>query len=268
MNSFYEKILKLNKENKAFAICTIVSTSGSAPRKEGAKMLVLENGNIYGSIGGGALEKKVIEDAVFSIETNKPQLKEHALVYDHGMCCGGKVTIFIESVMPQKKLYIFGAGHIGSALARYAKETGFNVSIIDERPSIINDLADDQLNKVCKPHYTIFNELKYDENTYVAVITHDHAYDREIVAYWGKKEIAYLGMIGSARKIEIAKKTFRKGNVLSEEEMDFIDWPMGLDIGANTPEEIAISILAKMIKVRAYNEQKLSPKIPNVLEKK
>ena len=227
MISIYEKIGELNKQHKACALCTIVSTSGSAPRKQGAKMLVLENGRIFGSIGGGALEKKVIEDALLSIRTNNAQLKEHALVYDHGMCCGGKVTIFIEPIMPQKKLYIFGAGHIGRALAKYAKETGFNVSLIDERPSVIGDITENHMEKLCKPHTKAFQELEYDENTYVAVITHDHAYDREIVAYWGNKDIAYLGMIGSARKIEIAKKTFRKGGLLSEEQMECIDWPNG-----------------------------------------
>ena len=267
MKSIYEKIGELNKQNKTCALCTIVSTSGSVPRKHGAKMLVLENGKIFGSVGGGALEKKVIEDALFSIETNTPQLKEHALVYDHGMCCGGKVTIFIEPIMSQKKLYIFGAGHIGRALAKYSKETGFNVSLIDERPSIINSITENHMEKLCKPHYKAFQELKYDKNTYVAVITHDHAYDREIVAFWGNKDIAYLGMIGSARKIEIAKKVFIKGEMLSEEQMEFIDWPMGLDIGAKTPEEIAISILSKMIQVRALNNKKLITPSLNAIEK-
>ncbi|MBN4051524.1 XdhC family protein, partial [bacterium AH-315-M05] len=215
------------------------------------KMLVLEDGKISGTIGGGTLEMKVIEDALKVIKTNKPSTFSHALVHDHGMCCGGTVEIFIEPIMNRKKLYIFGAGHIGNALTKFAKELDFNVSVIDEREDAFYDWNPNGANLINKKHKTAFKKLTFDEHTFITVITHSHAYDREIVTHCARQPHAYLGMIGSQRKVEVAKKTFRAGKILTEKEMKNIDWPMGIAIEAQTPEEIAISILAKLIDVRS-----------------
>lgn len=214
-------------------------------------MLVLENGKILGTIGGGTLEMKVIKDALSVIEKKKPATFSHALVHDHGMCCGGTVEIFIEPIMNKKKLHIFGAGHIGKALAMFAKELDFNVTLIDERDEAVDELQADDYTIITKKHKRAFKDLTFDENTFACVITHNHAYDREIVAHCAKQPHAYLGMIGSQRKIEVAKKTFLAGKTLTEKEMKNIDWPMGVAIDVQTPEEIAISILAKLIDVRS-----------------
>ena len=251
MGSIYTKIAEVENSNQKSALCIIINTKGSTPRKKGAKMLVLEDGKISGTIGGGTLEMKVIEDALKVIENKKPATFSHALVHDHGMCCGGTVEIFIEPIVNRKKLYIFGAGHIGNALTKFAKELDFNVSVIDEREDAFHDWNPNGATLINKKHKTVFKKLAFDENTFITVITHNHAYDREIVTHCAKQPHAYLGMIGSLRKVEVAKKTFRAGKTLTEKQMKNIDWPMGIAIEAQTPEEIAISILAKLIDVRS-----------------
>jgi len=255
MEGIYSIIAEIENSTQKAALCLIVNTKGSTPRKMGAKMVVLENGKIFGTIGGGTLEMKVIEDALTVIENKKAVTFSHALVHDHGMCCGGTVEIFIEPIMNRKKLYIFGAGHIGKSLSKFAKELDFNVSLIDERDDAFNGWDAKGYNIIHKKHKRAFKELTFDENTFTTVITHSHAYDREIIAHCAKQPHAYLGMIGSLRKVEIAKKTFRAGKILTEIEMKDIDWPMGVAINVQTPEEIAISILAKLIDVRSklYN---------------
>lgn len=222
-------------------------------------MIVTLEGKTIGTIGGGTLEKKVIEDAIGVIEKREASTFSHALVHDHGMCCGGTVDIYIEPVVKKKKLFIFGAGHIGKAVADFATTLNFVVTVIDERPEMIAEIERDEIHRIPKNHERAFAELEFDEDTFVCVITHDHAYDREIVAFCAKQPHAYLGMIGSRRKVEIARKTFLAGEILTEAEMEPIDWPMGVPIHTNTPAEIAISILARLIDVRTRHAESKDP---------
>ncbi|HIA36705.1 MAG TPA: hypothetical protein EYM84_10080 [Flavobacteriales bacterium] len=164
---------------------------------------------------------------------------------------GGSLEIFIEPIVKRKKLYIFGAGHIGAALAKYASELNFKTTIIDERHEIVSKLDLEDVSIIEKKHKRSYKDLHFDSNTFIAVVTHNHRYDREIVAFCSEKPNAYLGMIGSKRKIEVAKKTFLTGNIMTKKQMKAIDWPMGIKITVKTPEEIAIAILAKMIDVRS-----------------
>jgi len=247
--SIFSKISEIESSSRKAVLCTVVKTKGSTPRKEGAKMLVMENGSIHGSIGGGSLEMEVIKNAQKIIKERQAKSFEHALVHDHGMCCGGSVTIFIEPIINNMNLYIFGAGHIGEALARFASQLDFSVTVIDERLEYIKNIPK-AIKTSNTSHLVALEELEFNENTMIAVITHDHAWDREIVAYCAKKQHVYLGMIGSQRKVEMARKLFQEGNILNEEEMAKIDWPMGIDIRCETPEEIAISILARLIDLR------------------
>jgi xanthine dehydrogenase accessory factor len=249
--SITQKIAELETSKQKAAVVTVVQTKGSTPRKIGAKMVVLADASIYGTIGGGALEKAIIQDAVAIINGNKKEgISHHALVNDHGMCCGGQVDVFIERIVNQKKLYIFGAGHIGKYLAKIATELHFAVTVIDERTDLANEI-DNNITVINKNHNRAFKDLIFDNETFICVTTHDHAYDREIIAHCANQPNAYLGMIGSQRKIEIAKKIFRAGNIVSDKAMEHINWPMGINIKSNTPEEIVISILAKLIDVRA-----------------
>lgn len=220
-------------------------------------MLVYQNGNIEGTIGGGALEKKVIEQAMESIKNNERKIVTHNLVSELAMCCGGTVEVFIEPIMNRKKLYIFGAGHIGKALARFATELDFDVTLIDERDEAFesNDFTSCEILNM--HHATALEQLIFTENTFVVILTHNHAYDREILALSSKKPHQYIGMIGSERKVTIAKKNIVASGILNEEQVDKIDMPIGIDIEAITPQEIAVSILAKLIDVRNKANKKV-----------
>lgn len=250
MSSLYQKIIDIENGSDIAALCTIIATKGSAPRKTGAKMLVYKNGSIDGSIGGGALEKKVIEQALEVLKNNSAKIVIHNLVTELAMCCGGIVELFIEPIMSKKKLYIFGAGHCGKALARFAVDLDFNVTLIDDRYDAFEGTDISECTLVKEHHATAIEELSFDENTFVVILTYNHAYDREILALTSKKTHGYIGMIGSLRKVEIAKKNIVASNILDEQELNKIDMPIGLDIKAITPQEIAISILAKLIEVR------------------
>ena len=250
MSSIYNKILEIENGNTKAALCTIVSTKGSAPRKTGSKMIVYENGKIIGTIGGGALEKSVIEQALDVLKNNTSKIVVHNLVKDLAMCCGGTVELFIEPIMNKKKLYIFGLGHIGKALSKFAVELDFNVTVVDDRYDAFDDFDVPDCNIIKEHHAIAIEKLVFDEHTFVVILTHDHQYDREILALTSKKQHQYIGMIGSERKVEIAKKNMVAFNIMNETEIAEIDMPIGLDIEAITPQEIAISILAKLIDVR------------------
>jgi len=251
VNSFFFKLAKCVESGDEAAICTIVKTTGSTPRKVGAKMLVYGDGSIYNTIGGGTLEMKVIKDALNIITKGRPQSFTHALVQDHGMCCGGTVEVFIEPLVKTKKLYIFGAGHIGKALANFAQELSFEVTVFDERREAFRSWKPNNVSIILGKHRSSISKVNFDGDTFIAVVTHKHSYDREIVALCADKPHAYLGMIGSDRKVAMAKKVFKNTGSPTKKQMDQIDWPMGLDIKVETPEEIAISILGKIIDVRS-----------------
>ncbi len=213
-------------------------------------MLVFENGKSKGSIGGGALEQLVTEQALHVLSHNEPRLVKHNLVADLAMCCGGTVELFLEPIMNRKKLYIFGAGHTGKALAGFASALDFNVTLIDERYDAFENLGDPDFTLLQSQHTTAIEQLAFDEHTFVVILTHNHAYDREILALCAPRKHGYIGMIGSERKVLVARKNMLSSNILSEDELEKIDMPIGIDIAAITPQEIAISILAKLIDVR------------------
>ena len=185
-----------------------------------------------------------------------PKLFRHDLLHQHNMCCGGTVEIYIEPVMKKNKLYIFGAGHTGAALAKYALDFDFEVVVIDDRKEYVDEIKLDGINKLNNDYRQVLPVLPFDENTFIAIMTYSHPFDRDILAYCLKKPHAYLGMIGSQRKVEMTKKMFSEGMIASEKELDDVDMPMGINIGAESPEEIAVSILAKLIAVKNKIEKK------------
>ena len=236
-------------ETKA-VLCIIVQTKGSTPRKVGAKMIVKEDGSILGTIGGGNLEKKVIENALVQIEKNEPKLYKHDLLHQHNMCCGGSVEIYIEPIQKMNKLYIFGAGHTGKALAKMANSMNFDIYVIDDRAAYINAINIEGINKMNLDYKKVLPTLPFDATTYIVIMTYEHSYDRDILAYCIKQPHAYMGMIGSLRKVELTKKMFEEGKLATKKELETVDMPMGISINAEEPDEIAISILAKLIAIK------------------
>ncbi|GMV53371.1 MAG: xanthine dehydrogenase accessory protein XdhC [Chlorobi bacterium] len=250
MDSIYKYVHDAQTGQRKAALCTVVKTSGSTPRKVGAKMIVYADGRIRGTIGGGELEKAVIQNALRQIEVRVPKLFRHDLVHQHNMCCGGSVDIFIEPIMNPIKLYIFGAGHTGLALAALAQQFPFSTVLIDERKQYLEQCTTDGVSKMCLPYAQAVQLLPFDADTYVCIMTHSHEYDRDILAACISKPHGYLGMIGSQRKVELTKKMFADAGIASETLANAIDMPMGLYIGAEGPEEIALSIIAKLIAVK------------------
>lgn len=269
MENIYEKILQIINSSDKVALCTITATKGSTPLKAGAKMLVWKDGKIFGTIGGGSLEKKVIENAIELISVLQPQIYTHELLHQHGMCCGGTVEIFIEPIMNKKKLLIFGAGHIGKSLAKYASDFDFKTTMIDERDEIFDGFHSEEITIANTSHRNFFKSAKFDDNSFVVICTHNHSYDREILAHCLKQPTAYVGMIGSIRKVKVTRKMFLANSVAVEEELDKVDMPIGFDIGGKTPNEIAISILAKLISVKnnCSAEKQIETELENLLEK-
>ena len=245
-----KEIEKLKRGSTKAALCLIVKTKGSTPRKVGSKMIVLEDGKIFGSIGGGNLEKKVIANALTQINKNEPKLFQHDLLHQHNMCCGGTVEIYIEPIEKMNKLYIFGAGHTGEALAKLACNLDFDVYLIDNREDYLNQINISNINKLFVDFNQILPSLPFSNSTYIAILTYEHEIDREILSHCIKQPHAYLGMIGSKRKIELTKKMFVEGKIATKKELEGVDMPIGIDISSQTPEEIAISIIAKIIKFK------------------
>lgn len=250
MSDIYDKIVEARKKNTNIALCTIVNTKGSTPRKIGAKMLVYENGTIFGTIGGGELEKCVIRDAVEQIQTRKSKIFRHDLLHHHGMCCGGTVDIYIEPIMVKNKLYIFGAGHTGQSLVKLASGFDFEIVLIDDRKEFISECKLPHVNKMNLDFEKVLKLLPFDSHTYICIMTYSHPTDREILSFCIQKPFAYLGMIGSTRKVEMTKKLFTEGLNITPDQLEKVDMPMGIDIGAEGPNEIALSILTKLIAVK------------------
>ena len=246
----FNEIANARKQKEKSALCLIVQSKGSTPGKTGAKMIVYDSGRISGTIGGGNLEKKVIENALKQIEKNEAALYKHDLLHQHNMCCGGNVEIYIEPLEKMKRLYVFGAGHVGNALARLASPLDFDIYVIDDRKEYIDQLDVPGINKMNIEYQKVLHSLPFDENTYIVILTYEHAHDREILAYCVKQPHAYLGMIGSKRKVALTKKMFTEGGIAESEALEQVDMPVGIDIHAEGPDEIAISILAKLIEVK------------------
>lgn len=250
MIDIYDKIAALQKQRIRIALCTIVKASGSTPQKEGHKLIVDENGMIYGTVGGGELEKAIISDALKQLETGEPLLKKHDLLHQHNMCCGGQVEVFIEPIKMKKRLYIFGAGHVGKALAKYTRDFDFETFIIDDRKEYVDAINFEGVNKMNVDFNQVLKSLPFDDETYIVILTYSHPKDRDILSWCLKQPFEYCGMIGSLRKVEMTKKNFIEAQIATSVELEKIDMPIGESINAIQPEEIAISILSKLIKVK------------------
>ena len=248
--SFYHQIEEFLSKHKAAALCIVTDTKGSTPRKIGSKMLVAPDGSIKGTIGGGAIEQEVVEEAIRVIGSNKPQKKQYQLEVDLSMQCGGSVEVYIEPLGNRSKLYIFGAGHVGKALADLAYKLDFDITLLDVRPISFTDEEKSKFKFVHGDYFEMLQALDYDENTYITIMTPSHEFDFELLKQLGKKPFGYLGMMGSKRKVAKVRELLVGSKHFTEEEFNAFDTPIGLEMAAETPEEIGISILAKLIDVR------------------
>ena len=250
MEDLFETIVNLKKTGDFAALAIIVRTEGSTPRRVGTKMLVLKDGKTIGTMGGGDLEKRVMEEALEAIRQGEPRITSFTLDIERGkldMMCGGKLDVYIEPILPKGKLIIFGAGHITRSLAPLMKEAGFKVSVVEDSPDLLQkDKFPETEDLVLTDMEQFARDLSSDPRTYIVVLSRGFSKDKAILTQLIQKDFKYIGMIGSARKIVTMKEDLKKQGA-PEEAFLKLQAPIGLDIGAETPEEIAISIAAEII---------------------
>ena len=250
----FEEIVRLRREGRRGALATIINVRGSIPSFQSAKMLVRDDGSILGTIGGGCVEAEVWQAAQEVMETERPRTLTFNLnqdpKLDTGLVCGGTLEIYVEPVLPVAHLYLFGAGHVSAAIYKIARTAGFDVTVIDDRESFANrqrfpearDIYAEDYEKAC-------TQLAPGESDFMVIATRGHKDDMRLLRWAAETTVRYLGMIGSERKwLKIADALAQEG--IAREKLDRVRSPMGLDIGALTPEEIAVAVVAEMIAVR------------------
>ena len=254
MKDVLEAALRAELNGDPAALVTVVATEGSTPQKAGAKMLVYPDGRIVGTIGGGCVEAEMTWRARQSIESRKPQMASYDLTADQagedGLVCGGRMQVFIEPIESTPTLCLFGAGHVAQPLARMAKAAGFRVEVVDDRVKFANPERFPDADLVLVEDFAqAAAHLTLGRNTFAVVVTRGHKGDSEALASLVGRGLRYVGLLGSRPKlVHLVSGLEEKG--IAREALGEIRCPLGLDIGAISPDEIAVSILAEMIAVR------------------
>ena len=250
----YEELVRLRNLGQKCALATIVDVRGSIPSYESAKLLVREDGSLLGTIGGGCVEAEVWTAARDVLDTEKPRRLTFNLgqdaAYDNGLICGGQLEVFVEPIMPVPHAFIFGAGHISKSLSKVATLAGFVTVVIDNRESFANRDRFPEAQEVHAEEYEeLFPKLAINETSYLIIVTRGHRDDMRILKLAIATPARYIAMIGSKRKVlNVIRELEKEGTPRAAFER--IHAPMGLDIGAISPEEIAVSVTAEMIAVR------------------
>lgn len=250
----FEEIVKIRKQGQRAALATIIRQRGSTPRKDQAKMLVRQDGSVLGTIGGGCTEAEVWQAAQQVMTEEKPRVLQFDLTQEDaaedGLVCGGTLEVFIEPILPDPHLYIFGAGHIGYWVSRLAKDCGFKVTVVDDRGRFCNSERYPHVDRALVAEFAgCMSQLPIDGNSYILVVTRGHAHDQTVLHQAIQTDARFIAMVGSSRKTRLICDYF-KSEGIPQERWAGIHAPAGLDIGAETPEEIAVAIVAEMIAVR------------------
>ncbi len=250
----FAAVVEALDQGEAAALVTIVATRGSTPQRVGAKMLVFADGRTVGTIGGGCYENDAFWKAREALSTRKPQLVHYELSDDFaeesGLICGGQMDVYIEPIEPSPQLYIIGAGHVGYHLARLAHEVGFRVHVVDDREKFANrERFPTAAEVVAEDIPAWLARTTLPPNAYAVIVTRGHTNDLEALRALAPRELRYLGLIGSRAKVARIYDALTADSVPAE-HLKRVHAPIGLDIGAVTPQEIAVSILAEMIAVK------------------
>jgi xanthine dehydrogenase accessory factor len=271
----YEEIVQLRRDGRRGALATIINVRGSIPSFETAKMLVRDDGTIAGTIGGGCVEAEVWQAAKEVIADEKPRSLSFNLnnnpKYDSGLVCGGTLEVYVEPILPSSTLYIFGAGHVAINLYRVARMAGFEVVVVDDREAYANRERFPEAKDVYADEFErVMPQLVPSETSYLVITTRGHRDDMRVLRWAVDTPARYIGMIGSQRKvIAIYRELEREG--IAREKLARVYAPMGVDIGAVTPEEIAVSVAAELIALRRNSSASLphmrSSKAIELLEK-
>jgi len=249
MWNWISQLEELRSLGRPFIAVTVVHCTGSTPREVGAKMLVVED-TFFGTVGGGHLEELALKDARACLKEGVSRVIKYPLGAKTGQCCGGVVDLFMEVINDGPRLYLFGAGHVGQAVSRAFAGTPFQVHIIDEREEWISSR---EIPKDAIRYHDEWDEFAkqaewHPEKTYVAIMTHRHDTDQDIVEYVIQKQTKFIGLIGSESKWERFKQRLTLKGV-SMATLEKVKCPIGLDIGGKAPQEVAISVASEMLKI-------------------
>lgn len=257
--NFYEYLSRLESALTPFALATIVKASENSPGRTAFKMCVTGDGKIVGSIGGGKLEYNARNTALEMLRSGeRTRLVDYHLQETEnggiGMACGGDAQVFIETVIPRPHLVIFGGGHIGSALARYADDTGFDVTVIDDRPEFASPMAHPCAHKTIVCEYgSPLETLDLPQNAFFVIVTHQHVGDgaclQALLHRFDALAPVYIGLIGSSRKLaKVFAQMLEDG--MDRRKLEFVHAPIGINHGGQSANEIAIAITAEIIAAR------------------
>ena len=254
VSDIYQKIAGLLSEGRSLALASVIRVEGSAPRRAGAKMVVCEDGRSYGTIGGGCLESYVVHEARKTLEEGRSKIIHADLGDDSwsgiGMACGGKIEVFIEPIRPDPRLIILGSGHVARALAKLAPYVGYKLFVVDPFAKEGDFPAAEKVFSFDRPdgYLQTLKQLRPSQNDSI-VITTRHRDDADALKAALAFPVGYVGMVGSKSRVKLAYEELKRQGI-GEEELSRVFAPIGLDIGAETPEEIALSILAEILKVK------------------
>lgn len=244
-----EAVVALLRGGGRGALATVTRASGSTPQQPGARMLLREDGSLVGTVGGGAIEQNVIEALRACLRDRTPRLVARDLARDLGMCCGGRMEVFVEPMEGAPRLVIFGAGHVAKATAAIARTVGFAVTVVDDREELNDEARFPGCTRVLAEPREARERIAPTEQDWLLVVTHDHRLDEEALDTYASLPHAYLGVIGSRRKVvRILQRIRARRGALPPLERVYA--PVGLRIGAVTPEEIAVSIAGELVALR------------------
>lgn len=245
----YEATLEAIRRGESAALATVIEAQGSTPRGAGAKMLVRADGRTVGTVGGGDVEICAIEEAQAALDEGRPREVRCRAREE-----GGEVRLFIEVLTPPPTLLILGAGHIGQAVAELGDFLGYHIAVVDEREGLVTpERFPAAARRLTGDFARQVSEFPLSERTYVVIVTPHQTEDERILAALADRPVAYVGMIGSSRR---TAHTFERAREVGVPDglLERIRTPVGLDIGAKTPREIALSILAEVIAVQRRRE--------------
>lgn len=256
--------VRLLENGKRVALCSLIDKVGSGPREVGAKLLVSEDGKTTGTIGGGGLERFLVTESLKALEEGKPRKAVFSLhsskregTVETGSICGGELTVFIDVIEPKPRLIIIGAGHVAWPLARLADVLGFSLTIVDDNEELACKERYPMAEKIVVGSFDeILDKLSVGSRDNVVIVHGEPEHDYSALEKMVKKKPAYIGLLGSKTKAATLVQRLRRKGV-SEAHLKVLHAPVGLDIGAQTPEEIGISILAEIIQgMRKDREQR------------
>ena len=251
------------KHGEEVALVTIVAANGSTPQRVGAKMLVYADGRTVGTIGGGCYENEALWKARESLQTRKAISVRYELADDFaeesGLICGGQMEVFIEPIEASPAVYIFGAGHVGQFVGRVAHDAGFQVHVVDDREQFANrERFPDAVAIVVADIPTWLSTTRLPASAYAVIVTRGHRHDLDALRALAAQNLRYLGLIGSRAKVKRLYDMVAEEGSIPLDRLETIHAQIGLDIGAVTPQEIAVSIVAELIAVRRGKEQKVA----------